>query len=141
MAMIFEMERHLWLDAICQNQNLGKNLLAEETLLADQRQCQYGWVNDINTPTTSPIPVAIWSLTVRASSYRHYLICYEKQDTGTGKLGRLCSGKKASRRKCKSENETEIPNTSYLVIMTGKENFISYLAPSLGFHWIIFPTS
>ena len=141
MAMILEMERHLWLDAICQNQNLGKNLLAEKTFLADQRQCQYGWVNDINTSTTSPIPVAIWSLTVRASSYRHCLICYEKQDTGTGKLGRLCSGKKASRRKYKSEIETENPNTSYLVIMTGKENVVSYLAPSLDFHWIIFPTS
>ena len=141
MAMTFEMKRHLWLDAICQNQNLGKNLLAEKTFLADQRQCQDGWVNDINTPTTIPIPVAIWSLTVRASSYRHYLICYEKQGTGTGKLGRLCSGKKASRRKYKSENETENPNTIYLVIMTGKENFISYLAPSLDFHWIIFPTS
>ena len=42
------------------------------------------------------------------------------KDTGTGKLGKLCSGKKASRRKWKSENETENPNTSYLAIITEK---------------------
>ena len=63
----------------------------------------------------------MWSSTVRASNYRQYLICYQKQqDTGTGKLGKLCSGKKASRRKWKSENETENPNTSYLAIITEK---------------------
>ena len=36
--LILEIENHLWLDASCQNQNLEKNLLAEKTLLADQRQ-------------------------------------------------------------------------------------------------------
>ena len=56
-----------------------------------------------------------------SSIVQNYLICYEKQqDTGTGKLGKLCSGEKASRRKRKSENETENPNTSYLVIITEK---------------------
>ena len=59
--------------------------ILEKTWLADQRQCKYGWVNDINTPTTSPmhhtsyiylavIPVYIWSSTVRACSYRYYLM-------------------------------------------------------------------
>ena len=63
----------------------------------------------------------MWSSPVRASSYRHYLICYEKeQETGTGTFGELYSGKKASRRKWKSENETENPNTSYLAIITEK---------------------
>ena len=63
----------------------------------------------------------MWSSIVQASSYSHYLICYEKQqDTGTDKLGKLCSGEKASRRKRKSENETENPTTSYLVIITEK---------------------
>ena len=64
----------------------------------------------------------MWSLTLRACSYRHYLICYEKQQdtTGTGKLGKLCSGKKASRPKWKLEKETENPNTNYLAIITEK---------------------
>ena len=63
----------------------------------------------------------MWSSTVRARSYRHYLICYQKQqDTGTGRLGKLCSWKKASRRKWKLENETENPNTSHLDITTEK---------------------
>ena len=63
----------------------------------------------------------MWSLTVRDSSYKHCLICYEKQqDTSSGKLGKLCSGKKASRQKWKSENETENPNTSYLATITEK---------------------
>ena len=59
--------------------------ILEKTWLADQRQCKYGWVNDINTPTTRPmhhtsyiylavIPVYIWSSTVRACSYRYYLM-------------------------------------------------------------------
>ena len=133
--------------------------ILEKTWLADQRQCKYGWVNDINTPTISPmhhtsyiylavIPVYIWSSTVRACSYRYYLMknntewtisapttspcevrlfeleyigtivsVYEKQqDTGTGKLRKLCSGTKAFWRKWKPENETENPNTSYLAI-------------------------
>ena len=47
------------------------------------------------------------------SSYKYYLICYEKQKD-TGKLGKLYSRKKASMRKWKSENETENANTSYL---------------------------
>ena len=74
-------------------------------------------VNDISTNNQ-----LMWSSTVRASSCRHYLICVIKnnKDTGTGKLGKLCSGKKASRRKWKSENETENPNTSYLAIITEK---------------------
>ena len=55
------------------------------------------------------------------SIVQNYLICYEKQqDTGTDKLGKLCSGEKASRRKRKSENETENPTTSYLVVITEK---------------------
>ena len=49
-------------------------------------------------------------------SYKH-VICYEKQED-TSKLEKLYSGIKASRRKWKSENETENPSTSYLVIIT-----------------------
>ena len=121
MTMIFETEHYLWLDAICQNQNLGKNLFAEKTLLADQRQCMADWM--ISTPSTNNQPhTGVWSSTVRTCSYRYCLICVIKnnKDTGTGKLGKLCSGKKASRRKWKSENETENPNTSYLAIITEK---------------------
>ena len=151
MTMIFETEHHLWLDAICQNQNLGKNLFAEKTLLADQRQCMAEWMisipstnnqpntgiwsstiracsyryylmknNRVNDISTNNQPM--WSLTVRASSCRHYLICVIKnnKDTGTGKLGKLCSGKRASRPKWKSENETENPNTSHIAIITEK---------------------
>ena len=58
--MIFEIEHHLWLDVSFQNQNLGENLLAEKTLLEDQRQCQNDgceWTNDITN--NQPIPVAI----------------------------------------------------------------------------------
>ena len=49
-------------------------------------------------------------------------MCYEKQQdaTGTGKLGKLCSGKKASRPKRKLEKETENTNTNYLAIITEK---------------------
>ena len=36
MTMIFKNEHHLQLDAIFQNQNFGKKLLAEKALLADQ---------------------------------------------------------------------------------------------------------
>ena len=36
MTMIFKNEHHLRLDAIFQNQNFGKKLLAEKALLADQ---------------------------------------------------------------------------------------------------------
>ena len=94
MTMIFETEHQLWLDAICQNQNLGKNLLAEKTLLADQRQCQYGWVNDINThtPTTSPMPVyearlfelavidtILWKITL-SERYQHQQPAHVKFD-------------------------------------------------------------
>ena len=92
MTIRSEIEHHLWLDAICQNQNLGKNLLAEETLLADQRQCQYGWVNDINTPTTSSIPVyevrlfelavigaILWKTTLR-ERYQHQQPAHVKLD-------------------------------------------------------------
>ena len=77
-------------------------------------------VNDINT-NNQPMR----SSTVRASSSsctRHYLICVMKnnKNTGTGKLGKLYSRKKGSRRKRKSQNETENSNTSYLAIITEK---------------------
>ena len=75
MTMIFEIEHHLWLDASCQNQNLGKNLLAEKTLLADQRQCQYDRVNEVNTPTTSPYRY----MNFDCSSLQLSLLSYEKQ--------------------------------------------------------------
>ena len=59
----------------------------------------------------------MWSSTIWAGSYRHYLICYPKrEDTCTGKHGEFCSGKKASRLKWISENETGNPNTSYLAM-------------------------
>ena len=45
MTMIFKNEHHLRLDAIFQNQNFGKNLLAEKTFMADQGNV-YGWVNE-----------------------------------------------------------------------------------------------
>ena len=130
MVMIFEMQHQLWLDAIflektCWQkkpcwQTKGNVNMAEWTIWTPQQTTPYRymkfdcsrlqlcvlsyekqhWVNDINT-NNQPM----WSLIVRASSYRNYLICCEKQlDTGTGKLGKLCSGKKASRRKWKSEN-------------------------------------
>ena len=150
MTVIFEIEHHLWLDASCQNQNLGKPVGRKNLAGRPKAMSIWHWVNEINTPTTSPYRYMyfdcsslqlsvlsyekqhwvndintnnqpMWSLIVRASSYRNYLICCEKQlDTGTGKLGKLCSGKKASRRKWKSENETENPNTSYLAIITEK---------------------
>ena len=73
-------------------------------------------MKDINT-NNQPMRSSI----VQGSSYSHYLIFYEKQqDTDTGKLGKICSEEKASRRKRKSENETENPNTSYLAIITEK---------------------
>ena len=43
-----------------------------------------------------------------------------QQDTGTSKRGKLCSVKKASRRKLKLENETDDSNTSYQAIITEK---------------------
>ena len=61
MTMILETEHHLRLDAIFQNQNLGKICWQKKPCW--QRQYQYGWVNDVNTPTISPIPVhKVWLL-------------------------------------------------------------------------------
>ena len=54
MTMIFEIEHHLWLDAICQNQNLWKNLLAKKNLR--RPKTMYGWVNDMNTLHQQPAP-------------------------------------------------------------------------------------
>ena len=51
----------------------------------------------MSTPTTSPCEVWLFELAVIG-------IILKELDTGTGKLGKLCSGKKASRRKWKSEN-------------------------------------
>ena len=67
----------------------------------------------ISAPTTSPCEVRLFELEYIGT----IVSVYEKQqDTGTGKLGKLCSGTKAFRRKWKPENETENPNTSYLAI-------------------------
>ena len=118
-----------------------KNLLAEKILLADQRQSQYDadWTIPTHQQPAQPvyevwlfelavIGTILWKATlseryqhqqpahvkfVCSSSYKYYLICYEKQKD-TGKLGKLYSRKKASMRKWKSENETENANTSYL---------------------------
>ena len=60
-------------------------------------------------PTASPCEVRLFELAVIGT-----ILSVAKNNTGTGKLGKLFSGRKASGRKWKSENETENPNTSYL---------------------------
>ena len=57
MTMIFEIEHHLWLDAICQNQNLVENLMAGKTLLSDHRLCMIA-ERMISAPSTNNQPHA-----------------------------------------------------------------------------------
>ena len=124
----------------------------QKKTFADQKQCMAEWT--IWTPSTNNQPhTGIWSSTVRACSYRYYLMknnikwtisipttspcevrLFELAAEGTilsvlwkttktlalANLENFASGKKASRRKWKSENETENPNTSYLAIITEK---------------------
>ena len=135
MVMIFEIEHDLWLNAIFQNQNLGKNLWQKN--LAGRPKATSIWLSEwyqhpnnqphtgicsymyylrknntewtILIPTASLCEVRLFELAVIGT-----ILSVMKNNTGTGKLGKLFSGRKASRRKWKSENETENPNTSYL---------------------------
>ena len=75
MTMIFEIEHHLWLDASCQNQNLGKPVGRKNLAGRPKAMSIWHWVNEINTPTTSPYRYMYFD----CSSLQLSVLSYEKQ--------------------------------------------------------------
>ena len=75
MTVIFEIEHHLWLDASCQNQNLGKPVGRKNLAGRPKAMSIWHWVNEINTPTTSPYRYMYFD----CSSLQLSVLSYEKQ--------------------------------------------------------------
>ena len=70
-----EIEHHLWLDAICQNQNLGKKTCwQKKSCWQTKGNVDMAEWTKSTSQQPSPYRYIKWSSTVQACSYRYYLM-------------------------------------------------------------------